>query len=297
MKLRFKVDQKNAFRRGINAATSIVDLDVDPAILLQEERDLIADNLKSGIEVHNPAFPGWIIEAQGPELGDLLIAMRAAKAEHEKNEANAKAAREANARDREKEIAEASAKFAARQTTSHLGTTDVNGTLVSYSYKSPDFQTKNWASQIPGCWEWIKELEQQADVAKEEAVKEFITARTNAVARMAARLGWSDLVSKGYLTYNGLVKAIQAQALAKYGLTCPGFSQHLYSGAVDLTKEEIKACEAWRAKLPANAIVELRSSREDDLVVLEATFEDEGVGVTARLIVRDEREDNEGDDE
>jgi hypothetical protein len=50
MKLRFAVNQAEAMRRGIDAPKSIVTIDVDPAKLSQEERDLIADRME-GIDV------------------------------------------------------------------------------------------------------------------------------------------------------------------------------------------------------------------------------------------------------
>lgn len=50
MKLRFEIDQADCFRRGIDAPKSIVTVDVDPAKLPVEDRNLIADRLV-GIDV------------------------------------------------------------------------------------------------------------------------------------------------------------------------------------------------------------------------------------------------------
>jgi hypothetical protein len=50
MKLRFEVDQAAAFRQGIDVPKSIVTIEVNPAELSQEQRDLIADRL-DGIDV------------------------------------------------------------------------------------------------------------------------------------------------------------------------------------------------------------------------------------------------------
>jgi hypothetical protein len=50
MVLRFEVNQAEAFRKGVNVPKSTNHLDVDPAKLSQEERDLIADRL-DGIDV------------------------------------------------------------------------------------------------------------------------------------------------------------------------------------------------------------------------------------------------------
>lgn len=50
MKLRFEVDQAEAFRQGIDVPKSIVTIEVNPADLSQERRNLIADRL-NGIDV------------------------------------------------------------------------------------------------------------------------------------------------------------------------------------------------------------------------------------------------------
>jgi hypothetical protein len=50
MKLRFKVDQAECLRAGIDCPKSIVTVEVDPAKLTQEQRNLLADRL-AGIDV------------------------------------------------------------------------------------------------------------------------------------------------------------------------------------------------------------------------------------------------------
>lgn len=50
MKLRFEVDQANAFRQGIDVPKSIVTIEINPAEISQEQRNLIADRL-DGIDV------------------------------------------------------------------------------------------------------------------------------------------------------------------------------------------------------------------------------------------------------
>src|SRR6266851_3167292 len=50
MKLRFEVDQAEAFRQGIDVPKSIVAVEVAPSELSQEQRNLIADRLH-GIDV------------------------------------------------------------------------------------------------------------------------------------------------------------------------------------------------------------------------------------------------------
>lgn len=89
MKLRFKIDQAEAFRRGIDAPRSFVTIEVDPAGLDQETRALIADRM-DGIVVRqlNPDFGAgeylpmipfgegavWIV-AVGPTFGALMDAI------------------------------------------------------------------------------------------------------------------------------------------------------------------------------------------------------------------------------
>lgn len=88
MKLRFAVNQAESFRRGVDAPKSTATVDVDPATLSQEERDLIADRME-GIDVcrltsKNPpqkdAFLGGgfgLVEAFLPTFEALMEAIRA----------------------------------------------------------------------------------------------------------------------------------------------------------------------------------------------------------------------------
>jgi len=50
MVLRFEVNQAEAFRQGVNVPKSTNHIDVDPATLSQEDRNLIADRM-DGIDV------------------------------------------------------------------------------------------------------------------------------------------------------------------------------------------------------------------------------------------------------
>jgi len=50
MKLRFKLDQGDALRQGVDAPTSVVTIEVNPTQLMQEERNLLADRM-DGIDV------------------------------------------------------------------------------------------------------------------------------------------------------------------------------------------------------------------------------------------------------
>ena|SRR5215510_4310362 len=75
MNLRFEVDQAECFRKGIDSPKSIITIDVDPSKLPQEERDLIANRLRNGIDVHRWT-DGTRIKAEAPTYEALLAAVR-----------------------------------------------------------------------------------------------------------------------------------------------------------------------------------------------------------------------------
>lgn len=57
MKLRFEVDQAEAFRRGIDCPKSIVTVEVDPSTLSEDQRNMIADRM-IGIDVQRLTVKG-----------------------------------------------------------------------------------------------------------------------------------------------------------------------------------------------------------------------------------------------
>jgi len=93
MTLRFEVNQAEAFRQGVNVPKSTVHLEVDPANLPQEERDLVADRLhgidvcplvespEGAAELFTKTDGGlWRIEAKLPNYESLMEAIRANQA-------------------------------------------------------------------------------------------------------------------------------------------------------------------------------------------------------------------------
>jgi len=88
MKLRFEVDQAECFRRGIDCPKSIVDLEVSPAEIPQEDRNLIADRL-SGIEVKKypvKEYKGYgLILANEPTFEALIEAIKVTEREMTEN--------------------------------------------------------------------------------------------------------------------------------------------------------------------------------------------------------------------
>lgn len=78
MKLRFEVDQSAAFRAGIDCPKSVIEMEVDPSQLPQEERDMIAD-LLHGIDVCREVEANGLrrrIIATAPTYEALLKAIR-----------------------------------------------------------------------------------------------------------------------------------------------------------------------------------------------------------------------------
>ncbi|MGD0253080.1 MAG: hypothetical protein ABSC01_10345 [Verrucomicrobiota bacterium] len=96
MKIRFRVDQVDLFRRGIDVPSPIVSLKIDPAMLPPDQRDLLAKHLledpddKNLLDVvydreraiqPNEVVPiggrpgGDLVEARDPTLESLLAAL------------------------------------------------------------------------------------------------------------------------------------------------------------------------------------------------------------------------------
>ena len=89
MKIRFSVDQAESFHRGIDAPEPIVSLEINPALLHEEHRDLIYKYLLGTDVVYDPKRamqeyetvpigghpPDELVEAQDPRLDSLLMAL------------------------------------------------------------------------------------------------------------------------------------------------------------------------------------------------------------------------------
>ena len=85
MKLRFKVDQAEALRQGVDAPTSVVTIEINPKTLTQEERNLLADRMV-GIDVRELTTGGGVsaprhsekhITATQAAFDALMVAVRA----------------------------------------------------------------------------------------------------------------------------------------------------------------------------------------------------------------------------
>jgi hypothetical protein len=87
MEIRFRVDQAEAFRRGINVPGPIVPLNVDPAVLPESQRKLIGKHLLGTDVVYDPkrateeyggavpigGYPPYeLVETEEPNLESLL---------------------------------------------------------------------------------------------------------------------------------------------------------------------------------------------------------------------------------
>lgn len=73
MKIRYKIDQAHCFRLGINCPKSVAEIEVDPATLPQDQRNMIADRL-NGINVVS-AKTGDLIVAATPGFDSLIWAL------------------------------------------------------------------------------------------------------------------------------------------------------------------------------------------------------------------------------
>jgi hypothetical protein len=95
MTIRFKLSQTEMFRRGVDAPEGIVLLEVDPALLREDERELIFRHLYKTDDridvVYDPKHANWeyawpvpvgghpafeLVEAEGKDLCGLLNALR-----------------------------------------------------------------------------------------------------------------------------------------------------------------------------------------------------------------------------
>jgi hypothetical protein len=81
MKIRFAVNQAEAFRRGVDVQKPTHIIEVDPATLSQEDRNLLADRL-CGIDLNQMMVvgeikqSGWHITAMLPTFEAMMEAVR-----------------------------------------------------------------------------------------------------------------------------------------------------------------------------------------------------------------------------
>jgi hypothetical protein len=84
MKIRFKIDQADRFRRGLDTPKSIISIEVKPADLPQETRDLIARHLE-GIDVVEGSGEFYrreqLVMAKDPSLDSLVQRLREIEAQ------------------------------------------------------------------------------------------------------------------------------------------------------------------------------------------------------------------------
>lgn len=174
MKLRFAINQTAAFRHGVNAPTSIADIEVDPAALSREQREAIADRL-NGIEVHELGYPeAWnpkpklnkLVVADGPafeHLWDAILANEADIAKHQKEKAETE----------ERLLREAIAALQSRKTrTRYINYWDPQlGCSISYEAVEPahNFDSVDKA-QVPGLDAWEQELDHLNQLKRVEQI-------------------------------------------------------------------------------------------------------------------------------
>lgn len=75
MKLRFKIDQAEALRQGVDAPTSVVTIEIDPKKLTQEERKLLADRM-DGIDLRElyrpPYFHSLLTPPEEGKINEVI---------------------------------------------------------------------------------------------------------------------------------------------------------------------------------------------------------------------------------
>ena len=295
MKLRFKVNQATSFKRGVNADTSIVDLEVDPSAIPQEDRDLIALNLH-GIEVHEPGYSS-LIETNGPCLSDLLDALRAIQKQKTEEKARTLKRQEESRLKEEQAIQECAQNFALRKTKTEYGRICVtkHSDYVSYDYQAADFPI-TYAYAVPGCTEWIAELNIAKDKAAEARKEKYLadkvlerSTKEKETQRLATFLGWQDRLAKGYITHDGLLKAAREKIRKNHGLAYPDFPGKVAErDQIDLSDSEIALAEQWKAKLPKGAKSTLYANEDDTVVVMDAEWTEEDIAVEAQVILRND---------
>jgi hypothetical protein len=295
MKLRFQVNQANSFKAGVNADTSIVDLEVDPAAVDQPSRELIARHLQKGIEVRAPDNYS-LVEAQAPTLEALVAALLAG----EKNYADQVLAGKQREQERkaalEKQIAECKRNFIERKVKVEKAIVSVNDQSVPYEYLVPAFDTSA-RSHVEGCTEWVNELAQQKEQKRQDAERVFLEEIAAQNLEFARRIGLEEQWLKGYITADGLALAARRQIRAKYGLRYED-SALKYDQNYDLTPEEIAAAEEFRSKLPAGAKVKLTGNEkysEPNRIVIYAEWTEADIKVCATEILRSPDEDEDED--
>lgn len=144
MQIKFQVDRRAAVKRGVNAVSQVVTLDVDPAALTQTERDLIAEritqagevcgkNEKGAYQIGNYVYDSvadlekgsvyrektsapQLVTATGIEVADLVVAIVAEDAAVKAKADNDRRAKEAEI---EKRRIETQAVLDARKTRSY----------------------------------------------------------------------------------------------------------------------------------------------------------------------------------
>lgn len=87
MKIRFAVNQGESLRRGVDAPRSTMILEVDPRLLPQNVRDMIADRMAAPrdigvykIATSTPHIPQDLLLANTPDWEGFLVALEADEA-------------------------------------------------------------------------------------------------------------------------------------------------------------------------------------------------------------------------
>jgi hypothetical protein len=308
MKLRFSIDQAAAFAAGINAPTSVTDIEVNPGDLSVEERVLIAEYLQ-GIEVREDMHTGKLIVADSPDLKGLLAAVKA-KAQEKQAAIFAAAIKAAEAEAEAERLRSQIRIFAPLPwnveyrvyVAANAGDGEVlepvkqDTECISPSYEvlKKLHETPEWkraAEVANGLTAQAKAEQKRVEEERKQKRKELQQARVNAAIQYLEKAGAEELVEMHrakVLTDDGLLAEVEKREREEYNLA-DGGPWSTFSG--DLIADEYREIKAQLAKMPKGTTYKLYEDRKD----VEAEFKWK-VGVleiAGYLILRVDEEEEE----
>jgi len=294
MKLRFNIDQAAAFRAGINANTSVVDLEVDPSTLSQEDRDLIANCLQKGIEVHDRRY-NVLVTAKSPDLQGLLTALKEV-AERNRKDDEGKRQKE----EQSKALVE---EFKHKLSIERLGDNYHVQAKGLFNWRAIDLlkETPEWKELAAQAGQMQKELTakyNQERFEREQAEKLRIE---RAIEKCKKYLATADAEGQKYVEmfdadaigHDRLFEQVAHLERCQYDLDSVRVRGTIFEG--DLELEEFKQIKAKLAQLPPDTTYTLRGDCDD----LEAQFEWKAAGLVIKggLMLREEDANNPEDDD
>jgi len=274
MNILFKVNQHQALLRGINAPHSTVRVTIDPTVLDQQAREMLAENLGSDLDatkgnllLTSPDYAG-VIEA----IADLIrkdVAVQeanaASKAEEVAKEAAKVAAIELLQGECEQALAELAAGGALTEIAIPWSLRTLGGSLVAYKTAWDEVLQARASAKRARELEAKEQADQIADLAKQakaEAVLDVLkkAGSQELMKRMAAGLAPEEEIEQtvhdyllgqldiapGHVEWDSLNSVARHERNAK--LSAPQFAryQRLVKTMPEIIEKEILAIQSWR---------------------------------------------------